>query len=205
MLCPFQSPGESGYLMIPILVGMMLGLFLQGLGTTLLGYYAPFMVFASICMPVAAGLMTTYNLDTSLAKIILYSGFAGFSGGIGFQGSQSAVQTTLSAADVSLGIGVILFGQSMGPAVFIAIAQVLFTNQLPSSLEDLVPGLTPKFIEEHGLGDIKNVVPPEHWDNVLSCIDQNLTHTWYLTVALACTTLVGSLLVEWRTVKQKQS
>ncbi|KAA8647057.1 uncharacterized protein ATNIH1004_005740 [Aspergillus tanneri] len=200
-----QSPSESGYLMIPILVGMMLGLFLQGIGTTTFGYYAPFMIFASICMPIAAGLMTTYDLDTSLAQIILYSGFAGFSGGIGFQGSQAAVQTTLSAADVNLGIGVILFGQSMGPAVFIAIAQVIFTNQLSSGLEDIIPGLTPAYIEEHGLGDIKNGVPMQQLDKVLGGINRSLTHTWYLTVVLACTTIVGSLLVEWRSVKQKQS
>lgn len=59
------------------------------------------------------------------------------------QGSQTAVQATLSAADANLGIGVILFGQSMGPAVFIAIAQVIFTNELSSSLRDIVPGLAP--------------------------------------------------------------
>ncbi|KNG88130.1 efflux pump antibiotic resistance protein [Aspergillus nomiae NRRL 13137] len=200
-----RTPSESGYLMIPILVGMMLGLFLQGIGTTTFGYYAPFMIFGSICMPIAAGLMTTYNPHTSLAQMILYSGLAGFGGGIGFQGSQAAVQTTLSAADVNLGIGVILFGQSMGPAVFIAIAQVMFTNQLSSILEGVVPGLTPAYIAERGLGDIKNLVPIQRWDEVLRGVDQSLTHTWYLCVALGCTTIVGSLLMEWRSVKQKQS
>jgi hypothetical protein len=88
--------------------------------------------------------------------------------------------------------------------VFIAIAQVIFTNQLSSSLEDVVPGLTPTYIAEHGLGDIKNGVPTQRWDEVLSGINRSLTHTWYLTVALACTTMVGSLLIEWRSVKQKQ-
>ena len=191
--------------MIPILAGMMLGLLLQGIGTTTFGYYTPFMLFASICMPIAAGLMTTYDTHTSLAQIILYSGFAGFSAGIGFQGSQAAVQTTLPAADVNLGTGVILFGQSMGPAVFIATAQVIFTNRLSSSLENVVPGLTPAYIENHGLGDIKDGIPVQRWDEVIGGIDRSLTSTWYLTVALACTTMVGSLLMEWRSVKQKQS
>ena len=135
--------------MIPILLGMMLGLFIQGIGTTTFGYYAPFMIFASVCMPISAGLMTTYGLDTSLTKIILFSGFVGFSGGIGFQGPQAAIQTTLNAADVNLGIGVILFGQSMGPAVFIAIAQVIFTSNLSSILENIIPGLTSAYIGQH--------------------------------------------------------
>ncbi|KAL4755900.1 major facilitator superfamily domain-containing protein [Aspergillus foveolatus] len=200
-----RTPGESGYLMIPILLGMMLGLFLQGIGTSMFGYYAPFMIFGSICMPIAAGLMTTYKPHLSLAQIILYSGFAGFSGGIGFQGSQIAVQATLSPGDVNLGIGVILFGQSMGPAVFIGIAQVIFTNELSSSLRDIVPGLTPADIEYHGLGDLKELVPVQRWDEAVIGIDRSLVRTWYLTVALACTTIVGSLLIEWRSIKQKQS
>lgn len=192
--------------MIPILAGMMIGLLLQGIGTTILGYYAPFMLIGSLCMPIAAGLLTTYNLhSTSLAEIILYSGLAGFGGGIGFQGSQAAVQSTLNTADVNLGIGVILFGQSMGPAVFIAIAQVIFTNQLTSTLRELVPGLTPAYIEQHGLGDIKTAVPMQDLDKVLAGIDRSLTRTWYLPVALGCATLLGSLLIEWRSVKQKQS
>ncbi|KAJ5851834.1 Major facilitator superfamily domain general substrate transporter [Penicillium soppii] len=200
-----KSPSESGYLMIPILVGMMLGLFLQGIGTTTFGYYAPFMILGSMIMPVAAGLMTTYDMHTSLAKIILYSGLVGFGGGIGFQAPQVAVQSTLSTGDVNLGIGVILFGQSMGPAVFIAIAQVIFSNQLSSGLGEIVPGLTSAYIEEHGLNDIKDIVPMEQWGEVLSVIDRSLTHTWYLAIALACMTIVGSLLVEWRSIKQKQS
>ncbi|KAJ5121719.1 Major facilitator superfamily domain general substrate transporter [Penicillium atrosanguineum] len=117
-----------------------------GIGTTAFDYYAPFMIFASVCMPIATGLMTTYDLNTSLAKIILYSGFVGFSEGIDFQPPQAAVQTALSTAEVNLGIGVILFGQSMGPAVFIAIAEVILTNQLLSSLKDAVPGLKPAYI-----------------------------------------------------------
>jgi hypothetical protein len=191
--------------MIPILAGMMLGFFLQGIGTTTFGYYAPFMIFSSICMPIAAGLMTTYDQHTSLTHIIIYSGFVGFSAGIGFQGSQAAVQTTLSAADVNLGIGVILFGQSMGPAVFVAIAQVIFTNELSSRLKSVVPGITPAYIAEHGLGDIIDGIPSQWTDKVLDGINGSLTQTWFLSVALACMTIIGSLTIEWRSVKQKQS
>lgn len=191
--------------MIPILAGMMVGLILQGIGTTRIGYYAPFMLFASLCMPVATGLMTTYGINTTLTYIICYSGFVGFGAGIGFQGPQAAVQTTLSKADVNLGIGVILFGQSLGPAVFVAIAQVVFTNDLSSNLAAILPGLTPAFIEKHGLGNIRELVSSEQQDEVLQAIATGLTHTWYLPVALACTTMVGSALVEWRSVKRKQS
>ncbi|RMX88691.1 hypothetical protein D0869_01437 [Hortaea werneckii] len=193
-----RTPRESGYLMVPILVGMMLGLILQGFGTTSVGYYAPFMLFASVCMPIAAGLMTTYDTHTTLAYIIFYSGFVGFGGGIGFQGPQAAVQTTLSEADVNLGIGVILFGQSMGPAIFIATAQVIFANELSSNLGAVIPTLTPSYIERHGLGSLRNLLPLERQNEVLEGFATSLTHTWFLPLGLACTTMIGSILIEWR-------
>lgn len=191
--------------MTPIIIGVMVGFILQGIGTTTFGYYAPFMIFASICMPIASGLMTTYDTDTSLARIILYSGFVGFSGGIGFQGAQAAVQTTLNPADVNLGIGIVLFGQSIGPAVCIAISQVLFTDQVSAGLKGIAPVVTSSYVENHGLGEITSGVPMDLRAEALDTINQSLTHTWYLDVGLASATIVGSLLVEWRSVKQKQS
>lgn len=97
------SPGESGYLMLPILTGFLLALIIQGVGTTTIGYYTPFMVFASVLMPIAAGLLTTWKVDMNIVKILALAAFAGFSTGIGFQGPQSAVQTTLPDSDASTG------------------------------------------------------------------------------------------------------
>ena len=191
--------------MAPILAGMMIGLILQGIGTTTFGYYHPFMIVASVLMPIAAGLMTTYGLNTTLAKFIIYPGLLGFSGGIGFQGPQSAVQVVLSAADVNLGIGVILFGQSMGPAVFIAIAQVIFTNELTTRLKNVMPGLTPAYIEQIGLNGITSGAPPERAIEILSEINESLTTTWFLPVALGCATMAGSLMIPWRSVKEKKT
>lgn len=115
------------------------------------------------------------------------------------------MQTTLSNADVNLGVGVILFGQSLGPAVFVAIAQVIFSNDLSSNLAAILPWLTPAFIEKHGLGNIRELVPSQRQDEVLQAVATGLTHTWYLPVALACTIMVGSVLVEWRSLKRNQS
>jgi Na+-transporting NADH:ubiquinone oxidoreductase subunit NqrB len=106
---------------------------------------------------------------------------------------------------VNLGTGVILFGQSLGPAVLIAVAHVILTNQLLADLKDVLPGLTPAFLDTNGLGNLKNVIPEQQWNQLFGSISQSLSTTWYLTVALGGATIVGSLLVEWRSVKQKRS
>jgi hypothetical protein len=156
-------------------------------------------------MPLAAGLMTTWKVDSSFAKIILYSGYTGFAGGIGFQGFQNAAQSTLSASGVPLGIAVMLFANNFGPALFISIAQTILTNQVATNLKQLLPGVDASSIEAMGLGDLKKAVGAQNLDKALLGFDKSLMQTWYLAIGLTCTTMVGSLLMEWRSVKQKRT
>lgn len=198
------SPAKSGYMMFPIIIAATIGSLLHGAGTSAFGYYAPFMVLASIGMPIAAGLMTTFKINTSFVQLILYTAISGLAYGIGFSGPQNALQTVLPAEDVPLGISIMLFAQSFGPAVAVAIAQVLFTNQLSTHLDGLVPGLSRATIENNSLAEIVNSVSPAEVTEVLVAIDKSLVQTWYLVVGLACATMVGSLLIEWRSVKSKR-
>lgn len=182
-----------------------MALIINGTGTSLVGYYTAFMLVASTLMPIAAGLMTTSKVDTSLAKFFAYSGLAGFATGISFFAPQTAVQTALSTSDTPLGLSVVLFGQHFGSALFVSIAQTIFTNQLSKNLQDIVPGLTTKSIENMGLTDLKSTIPAGKMNEALAELDRSLIQTWYLVVGLACFTMVGSLAMEWRSVKQKKT
>ena len=199
------SPTESGYMMLPIIISATIGSILHGAGTSTFGYYAPFMLLASIIMPIAAGLITTMKTNTNLPQLIMYTALSGLAYGIGFSGPQNAVQTVLPTADVPIGLSIMLFAQSFGPAVAITIAQVLFTDRLSTNLGDLVPELSPATIENKGLSEILMSVPLAKNDDALMVIDASISQTWYLVVGLACATLIGSLLIEWRSVKSKRA
>ncbi|EED23298.1 efflux pump antibiotic resistance protein, putative [Talaromyces stipitatus ATCC 10500] len=198
------SPAKSGYMMLPIIIAATIGALVHGFGTSVLGYYAPFMLFASITMPIAAGLITTFKISTSFAQLIIYTAFSGLAYGIGFSGPQNAVQTVLDAEDVPLGTSIMLFSQSFGPSVAVAVAQVLFVNQLSTNLDGLVPGVSGASIENMGLTQIVSSLQPERSAEVLVRIDKSLVQTWYLVIGLACATMIGSLLIEWRSVKLRR-
>ena len=198
------SPAKSGYMMLPIIISATIGSLVHGAGTSAFGYYTPFMLFASIIMPIATGLITTFKINTSFIQLIMYTALSGLAYGIGFSGPQNAVQTVLPPEDIPLGLSIMLFAQSFGPAVAVAIAQVLFTNQLATNLNGLVPGLSRAHIENNGLTEIVTSVPLAQVGEVLVGVDESLVQTWYLVVGLACATMVGSLLIEWRSVKSKR-
>lgn len=199
------TPAESGYLMLPCLVGYLIATVAHGAAVTTIGYYSPLMLFASITMPIFAGVMTTFTTSTTVVKMAGYTAAMGFAGGIGFQGPQSAVQTVLPERDASLGLSVIIFAQNIGPAVSIAIAQTIFLNRLSENLRVLVPGLSPKTVDSLGLSDIKALAGEAKMEMALGVFDTSLMQTWYLAVGLACLTMVGSLAMEWKSVKDKKN
>lgn len=149
--------------------------------------------------------MTTWTLNSTYAQLICYQGLSGFASGIGWQAPQLAVQTSLPATDVPLGLAIVLFAQNFGPALFIAIGSAIFTNRLTANLHDYAPGLNVTSIENLGLSDIKDSIGPEKLGDVLLGFDKAVSQTWYLAVALTCMTIIGSATMEWRSVKQKKS
>jgi MFS family permease len=199
------SPSKSGYMMAPMVIGATLGMFLCGSGTSAVGYYTPFMLISSVSMPIFAGLITTFGLNTNLAQLILYTGASGFASGVAFNAPMTAVQTVLPIEDVSLGLSIVLFAQHFGPAVSIAMAQVVFTNQLSSNLGGVVPNLTSSAIANNGLLEITRHAPLLLHKQVLQGVSQSLSRTWYVAVGLTCATVGGSLLMEWRSVKGKET
>lgn len=195
---------KSGYLMLPLMAGFLIAMLMHGAGVSTLGYYVPFMLFASVLMPIFAGLMTTFTTETALDKIAGYILAMGFAGGIGFNAPQSAVQTMLPVKDTSTGIAIIYFAQNFGPAVFLAIAQTIFLNRLSENLTVLVPGLSPNAVNNMGLTELRTLVGQDELGKALGILDKSLMQTWYLAVGLTCVTMVGSIAMEWGSVKDKK-
>lgn len=199
------SATKSGALCLPSVVGLFISVVLGGGGTSIFGYYAPFMIATSVLTPIAAGLLTTLSVSTTLFPLIAYQFLLGFGAGIGFQGPQTAASTIFSAADAPLGIAAIIFAQNFGPALSVPIAQSIFEGRLRRYLEMYVPGMDGSALANMGLLDLKQVVGSEELEGALLGYDKAVTKTFFLPVALTCASFVGALGMEWRSVKVKKS
>ncbi|KAK4947683.1 hypothetical protein LTR10_013629 [Elasticomyces elasticus] len=124
------SPSKAGLLAVPMMVGLCAACLVCGAGTTLVGYYAPFMIATTLLAPVAAGLLTTLNINDSLVKIVGLLAFLGAAIGIGAPGPTSVVQTSLRAKDISIGISIVIFGAGLGSSLSVSASSALFRNRL---------------------------------------------------------------------------
>jgi hypothetical protein len=200
-----KTPAQSGVLTIPLIVGLMLASILSGSLTTAVGYYVPFMLLSSVSTPIAIGLLTTLEVDTQAWKIAIYQAFFGAACGIGLQGPQVAAQTVLSAADVPIGIACIMFAHNLGPALFVAIAQTVFTTRLITDLHENSPSLNGTTIENTGLSSLRQDLDGGLLQAALLGYDKAVTQTFYLPVALGVISLIGAAFMQWRNVKEKQT
>jgi len=198
------SATKSGIMSLPLILGVVICSVVAGGLVTVFGYYAPFMIASSVLMAIGAGLLTTFKVNTGHAEWIGYQALFGIGVGLGMQQILIAVQTALPAADIPTGTAIVMFFQTLGGALFISVGQNVFTNKLVSGLKAAVPDLDPAIVLRTGATELKTAIGEQYRDGVLRAYNDALTNSYYVAAALATLSIVGSLAVEWKSVKGKK-
>lgn len=197
------SAVNSGVRNLPMLVGTVVFSLIAGAAVTIWGYYTPWMIIGSVLMGVGYGLISTFNPDTSSGMWIGYQIIAGAGVGVGMQQPLMAVQVVLDMADVPTGTAIIIFTQTVGGAIFVAIGQTVFTNQLVERLAEYVPGIDPHSVIAAGVTAIRKTIDPELLPMVAHAYSDALAQTFLVSAVTASATIIGSVFVEWKSVKGK--
>lgn len=198
------SATTSGIMLIPLVLGLVIFSLLTGVAITVGGYYVPFFFISSICGAIGAGLFTTFATDTHhsmwIGSQVLYGAGVGF----GFQLALIACQSVLTIDDIPIGTAVVMFGQTLGGAVFVSVGQNVFTNRLVSGLLKEAPGLNPSLVLAVGATNLKSAVPPQLLDGVQEAYNTALTDAFYASVALSALSIFAGFGMEWKNVKGKK-
>ncbi|KAK4446706.1 major facilitator superfamily domain-containing protein [Podospora aff. communis PSN243] len=202
------SAVDSGLRLLPMIVGVVLMIMVCGGLVTAFGYYAPFMILSSIHAPIGEGLMSTWTVDASFAQWFGYEALAGLAIGMGLQQPVMAVQTVLHIDDVPIASSLVVFMQTLGAAIFLSVGQSVFGNKLVTNLEAQLGGRTPDFnpadIFRTGAGatDIVSRLPQQLRVPVLEAFNDAITHVFIVSICASSLTIIGSLAMEWRSVKK---
>ncbi|EEU46912.1 uncharacterized protein NECHADRAFT_36043 [Fusarium vanettenii 77-13-4] len=194
---------QSGIDTIPLVLSLVVGAIMSGAIITRTGYYVPWMFVATILTSVGSGLMTTFKINTGHSAWIGYQVLFGLGLGTGMQQPSMAAQTVLSQSDVSIGISLMFFSQSLGGAIFICIGQSIFVNYLSDGLK-AVSGINTQAILEAGATALSDLVPANKLHEVLVVYNDALQKAFIVVVAVSAFMVVPALGMEWRTVKNKQ-
>lgn len=198
----------SGIRNLPMIMGLVIMSILSGILVTVIGYYTPFMIASSVFMAVGVGLLSTFEVDTGHAKWIGYQVIYGFGVGLGMQQALIAAQTVLHINDVPVGTSLVMFLQTLGGALFISIAQNIFKNRLLSNLAAAnISGPDISSVLQAGATGFKTYFVehnPAILGDILIAYNKALQQTFYVSVAIAALSIIGSAGMEWQSVKGKK-
>ena len=187
-----------------MILGNVFGVISAGAITTRFGYYMPFIILSTVFMSIGAGLLTTLQVESSTGHWIGYQFLFGIGSGAGFQQPAVAAQTVLALEDIPIGSAIMVFVQLLGGAMFVSIAQNVFTNHLVSGILALgIPNLNANAIVESGATRLRDQIPAADLPGVLIAYNEALVKCFRLALYMACLTLLGAVGMEWRSVKKK--
>ncbi|MCJ1387261.1 hypothetical protein MMC18_000101 [Xylographa bjoerkii] len=193
---------QSGIRILPLMLSMVLGSITGGITTTKIGYYTPFAIAGSCLMSVGAGLLTTFQVDTGEGMWIGYQVLYGLGLGLCFQAPNLAAQTVLPTNDVPMGIALMLFGQLLGSAVFVAVGENVLGNQLVQRLSG-IPGFNSSLVTSGGVTSLISSLPASLRETVLTAYNEALRKVFQVGLIVACLTVLGAVALEWKSTHQK--
>ncbi|KAH6867299.1 major facilitator superfamily domain-containing protein [Thelonectria olida] len=201
------SAASSGIALLPFILGVVIMATLVGGLVARVGYYAPFMILASIITPIGEGLMTTWTVNTSFSRWVGYQASAGLGIGMGQQQPQVATQAVLPKADIPAGASIVVLVQTLSGAIFVAVGQAVLQNKLLQNLKtaSFASGsLEISHISAAGATELRSLVPSQDLHTVLVAYNSALTQVFLIAVVMSALAILGSMLVEWKSIKPKK-
>ncbi|CEJ56389.1 hypothetical protein PMG11_02597 [Penicillium brasilianum] len=201
-----SSAMKSGIQLLPMMLATVVSSVVIGGLITAAGYYTPFLIVSAAIAAIGTGLITLYDIDISAGKWIGYQIVVGAGVGAGFQVPMTAVQTVLKPEDIPIGTAAVMFFQTLGGALFIAVAQSVFQNGLITGIVKYAPGVAPSAIIGAGATEMRHVLSElgqlDQLDGVIKAYMSGLRDAYRVSLALAVVAFVASLFLEWKSVKK---
>ncbi|CZS96932.1 hypothetical protein WAI453_010249 [Rhynchosporium graminicola] len=153
------SPSLSGVYALPGILSQVIFAGVSGIGVSKIGYYLPFTVFGSALNTICIGLMSTFTPTSATAAWVCYQIISGVGRGCSFQMPMIAVQNTLPKHEHPVSMSIMMFGQSIGGSLALAIAQAVFNRGLKNALKYYAPGVSYGQVTAAGTRDFRHIIP----------------------------------------------
>lgn len=200
------SAVQAGIKILPLLLATVVCSVFSGATIPKIGYYNYIFIPCMALFAIGAGMITTFDVHTPLREWFGYQVLAGLGIGVGFQTGPLVVQTVLKQDWIPVGTASVQFFQSLGGAVFIAVAQTVFQNGFISHIKEDNLGINPQIFLHAGASEVRSILKGMHREDALDAVLQaymkGLRNTYYITLAMAICAFIAACTLEWRSIKQ---
>lgn len=199
-----ETPFRSGVDLLPSILMQVVSAVINGVLIQKVGYYLPFIVIAAVFLTISNGLLTLFEPNTSVPVWAGYQILLGFGRGMAMQVPILAIQAYSAPNMVSIATASLVFCQTFGGAVTIAVANVIFNTGLRSELKSRIPEMDTDTIIDAGASAVRQVVPPEHLADALMAYSEAATSTFYFGVAASIVMFFAAWGTGWKDIRKKK-
>jgi hypothetical protein len=115
-------------------------------------------------------------------------------------------QTVLSGGDIAIGTALMIFAQTISGTILLSVGENILQDGLLGELAVRAPSVDPKIVISSGASGLKDkmlkLYPADVVQEILESYSAALRRIWIMAVCLGCLSLIGSGLMEWRSVKK---
>jgi hypothetical protein len=111
-----------------------------------------------------------------------------------------AVQNAVLPDEMSTAMAILTFSQTFGAAIFFAVAGVLFSRGLRSTIPQYAPTVDPETVIDAGATGFRGIVSETSLRGVLLAYSKSLGHVFYLVAALSVVHFFFAWGMGWKNV-----
>lgn len=115
------------------------------------------------------------------------------------------MQNALPPEQIAIGITLLIFGQTFGGALFLALAQTVFSCTLVDRLKDHAPTVDLQTVIAVGATAFRKVVKPDQILDILEAYNLALNTVFILSAGLAVGTFIFALGIGWVNIKKTKT
>ncbi len=146
-----QSATNSGEVITPLTVSLVVGAGLSGFVVAMLKRYQAVTILGAIVMSAGVYLMTRMTVSTGLLEAVIYMVVAGIGIGIFFSILTLAVQNALPRTRLGVGTGAVRYLSQLGSTLGVAIVGTVVNNTISSDIVNRLPASAVKQLTPAGL------------------------------------------------------
>jgi EmrB/QacA subfamily drug resistance transporter len=146
-----QSATNSGEVITPLTVSLVVGAGLSGFVVAMLKRYQAITILGAIVMSAGVYLMTRMTVSTGLPEIVIYMVVAGIGIGIFFSILTLAVQNALPRTRLGVGTGAVRYLSQLGSTLGVAIVGTVVNNTISSDILTRLPASAVQQLTPAGL------------------------------------------------------
>ncbi|KAK9438051.1 efflux pump [Metarhizium brunneum] len=193
----------SGVYLLPTILPQLFAAVFSGVLLQKIGFVIPLAIVGTVLLAVGSGLYSLLQPGSPTGYWVGFQILAGIGSGLSMQLAIITVQAAVGGEQLATGMALVIFAQSLGPAIVLTLCNVIFVSSLASQLQDNAPLENAQAVIRAGATGFRTIVQPDNLPGVLAAYANSIDRVFYLVAAVASACALVLWGMGWHDLRKK--